>query len=99
MKVYTLTGRTRGAPLLLGFAALAVGAALLVVGIFVLAGIALVGGILGTGILAWRQLRGRRAPLPTHSQRRYGGLDPALEVFPERQAIPSPQDPSPDDQR
>jgi hypothetical protein len=90
MKVYSLTARNRPAALLLGLVVLGAGLALLLVGIALLAGVAVVGGLVGTGILAWRRLRGTREPLPPQYHRPTA-LDPALEVFPERQVIPPPQ--------
>ena len=87
MPVYTFTTRNRGASLLVGLLVLGAGAALLVLGLALLAGIAIVGGVLGTGIVLYRALRGKQAvPLdrPTH----VGDLDPSLEVFADPRAIP-----------
>ena len=62
MRVYTFTTRNRGSSLLLGLLVLGAGAALLVLGLALLAGVAIVGGLLGTGIVAYRMLRGQRSP-------------------------------------
>jgi len=79
MRVYTFTSRNRGTSLLVGLLVLGAGLGLLVLGLALLAGIAIVGGVLGAGILAYRALRGQRPP-PVE-QGATPGLDPALEVF------------------
>jgi hypothetical protein len=51
-----------------------------------LASLAVAGGVLGAGILAYRAVRGqRRAPLRGPAS--MSGLDPKLEVFPDQSAI------------
>jgi hypothetical protein len=86
MAVYSLTIRNRGIALLLGLVVLGAGAALLVVGIALLAAVAVAGGLLGLGILAYRKLRGvPTQPLGMGSET---GLDPSLEVFPEPEVLP-----------
>jgi hypothetical protein len=86
MPVYRLTVRNRAAALVLTLAVLGAGAALLVVGLALLATLAVAGGVLGAGLLAYRALRGQRgAAVPPRRSTR--GLDPALEVFPEPGAL------------
>src|SRR5688572_21291120 len=86
MPVYAFTTRNRGASLLVGLLVLGAGAALLVLGLALLAGVAIVGGLLGTGILAYRTLRGKRAT-PLERSTSVPDLDPSLEVFAEPRAI------------
>lgn len=86
MKIYSLTIRNRAAALALTLAVLGAGAALLVVGLALLAALAVAGGVLGAGILAYRALRGERTPPVRSSPRAAGQLDPALEVFPDQAA-------------
>lgn len=86
MPVYTFTSRSRGASLLVGLLVLGAGAALLVLGLALLAGVAIVGGLLGTGIIAYRALRGKPAPSLERSTS-VPDLDPSLEVFAEPRAI------------
>ena len=96
--MYSLTIRNRALAFLIGLLVLGAGAALLVVGLALLAGVAITGGLLGTGILVYRKLRGQ----PTFPPERYPveGLDPSLEVFPDRQPLARPSDSStPNDDR
>jgi uncharacterized membrane protein YebE (DUF533 family) len=90
MQVYTFSTKNRLVALLAALVALGAGAALLLVGLALLAGVAVVGGVLGTGLLAYRALRGRKAPTlgasPAGST-----LDPSLEVFPEPHRIGEPE--------
>ena len=86
MRVYTFSTRNRGTSLLVGLLVLGAGAALLVLGLALLAGVAIVGGLLGTGIIAYRALRGKPA-VPLERPTSVDGLDPSLEVFPEPRAI------------
>jgi len=86
MTTYTLTVKNRLAVIAFIALALGLGATLLVVGFALLAGLAVAGGVLGTGIAIYRRLTGRhRAVLPQTS--RNTGLDPALEVFPVPRAV------------
>ena len=64
MKVYSLTVRNRFTATLLALAVLGAGAALLVVGFALLAGLAVAGGVLGTGVMIYHRLRGTRPTLP-----------------------------------
>ena len=86
MPVYTFTTRNRGASLLVGLLVLGAGVALLMLGIALLAGVAIVGGAWGMGVIAYRALRGKRhAPLEPPPQAT--DLDPSLEVFAPPRAI------------
>ena len=86
MRVYTISTRNRGVSLLVALLVLGAGAALLVLGLALLAGVAIVGGLLGTGILAYRALRGKRNP-PLERTGDMAGLDPSLEVFTEPRVL------------
>jgi len=98
MAVYSVTIRNRAVAALVGLVVLGAGAALLVVGLALLAGVAIAGGLLGTGILAYRKLRGQ--PTFPAEQYRAETLDPSLEVFPDHQPLARPSDPStPNDDR
>ncbi len=89
----SITVRNRWLALLVGLLVLGAGAALLVVGLALLAAVALAGGALGMAILAYRKLRG----IPAHSLRTpsHSGLDPSLEVFPEHEVLPTDEVPAP----
>ena len=105
MKVYSLTVRNRALAALIGLAVLAAGAALLVIGIALLVGLAMAAGALGLGIIAWRKLRGRPARgrpapgLPPDAPRAADRLDPSLEIFPEPRALPPRPYAGPNDAR
>src|SRR5215207_1571792 len=86
MPVYTFSTRNRGASLLVGLLVLGAGVGLLVLGLALLAGIAIVGGVLGTGIIAYRAMRGQRAT-PLERSPSTTELDPSLEVFAPRRTI------------
>jgi hypothetical protein len=89
MQVYTFTTKNRVVAALAALVVLGAGAALLLVGLALLAGVAIAGGVLGAGLLAVRALRGERhAPLRASSAR--STLDPSLEVFPEPSGIAEP---------
>ena len=93
MQVYTFSTKNRVVATLAALVVLGAGAALLLVGLALLAGVAIAGGVLGAGLLAVRALRGERnAPLRESSAR--GTLDPSLEVFPSAPRIgqPGPND-------
>jgi hypothetical protein len=83
MAVHSITIRNRAAALVVTLAVLGAGAALLVVGLALLAALAVGGGVLGAGVLAFRALRGERRASAPIGRARAMGLDPALEVFPE----------------
>jgi hypothetical protein len=91
MPVYTFGTRNRFVAVLAVLVVLGAGAALLLVGLALLAGVAVAGGLLGTGLLAYRALTGKRAaPLGAPPPR--ATLDPALEVFPPRIDDAEPND-------
>jgi hypothetical protein len=86
MQVYTFSTKNRVVAILAALVVLGAGAALLLVGFALLAGVAIAGGVLGAGVLAVRALRGeRKAPLRAPSAG--SALDPSLEVFPEQPRI------------
>ena len=98
MQVYTFSTKNRVIAVLATLVVLGAGAALLLLGLALLAGVAVVGGVLGTGLVAYRLLRGeKRAPLPRSSASQ--GLDPSLEVFADERAIPSASEVQPNDDR
>ena len=98
MPVYTFSTKNRVVALLATLVILGAGAALLLLGLALLAGVAIVGGALGTGIVVYRMLRGQaRGPLPRGSA--HAGLDPSLEVFPEQPAIRDRESAGPNDDR
>lgn len=92
MRLYTFTTRNRGSSLLVGLLVLGAGLALLVLGLALLAGVAIVGGVLGTGIVAYRMLRGKLHP-PLERPSSTANLDPALEVFARPRMIEPNADP------
>jgi hypothetical protein len=97
MQVYTFSTKNRVVAILAALVVLGAGAALLLVGFALLAGVAIAGGVLGAGMLAVRALRGeRRAPLdaPSHGS----AMDPSLEVFPDQPHI-GPLEPNDDPRR
>jgi len=90
MQVYTFSTKNRVVATLAALVVLGAGAALLLVGFALLAGVAIAGGVLGAGVLAVRALRGeRKASLRTPSAG--SALDPSREVFPEQPRIGQPQ--------
>jgi hypothetical protein len=90
MQVYTFSTKNRVVATLAALVVLGAGAALLLVGFALLAGVAIAGGVLGAGMLAVRALRGeRKAPLYGPSGR--SALDPSLEVFPDQPRIAQPE--------
>lgn len=97
MQVYTFSTKNRVVAVLATLVVLGAGAALLLLGLALLAGLAVAGGVLGAGLLAYRAIRGER-PAPLRGSASMSGLDPALEVFPERGAIDAPR-PGPNEDR
>ena len=83
MPVYTFSTRNRFVALLAALVVLGAGAALLMLGLALLAGLAVAGGVIGSAVVAYRFLTGKRAPVLGETPLRRT-LDPALEVFPER---------------
>ena len=88
MQVYTFSTKNRVVAVLAALVVLGAGAALLLVGLALLAGLAVAGGVIGTGLLAYRAVRGQRNP-PLHEPSSRTTLDPSLEVFPEPRRIDS----------
>ena len=69
MQVYTFSTKSRVVATLAALVVLGAGAALLLLGLALLAGVAIAGGVLGAGVLAVRALRGeRKAPLRASSR-------------------------------
>lgn len=98
MQVYTFSTKNRVIAILATLVILGAGAALLLLGLALLAGVAVVGGVLGTGLVAYRMLRGdKRGPLPRASA--HAGLDPSLEVFSDHRALPEQSTSEPNDDR
>ena len=89
MQVYTFSTKNRVVATLAALAVLGAGAALLLFGLALLAGAAIVGGVLGAGLLAVRALRGEHR-VPLRGSSAPSALDPSLEVFPEPQRIANP---------
>jgi hypothetical protein len=82
IRVYGLDVRSRPAAIALAAVALAAGAVFVAFGIVLLLGLAVVGTVVGAGMLLVRSLtRGGRGRLERPSADRE--LDPRLEVFPE----------------
>jgi hypothetical protein len=98
MQVYTFSTKNRLVALLVTLVVLGAGAALLFLGLALLAGLAVVGGVLGAGMLAYRAIRGP-SPASLHRAPSMSGLDPTLEVFPEPRAIDAPSEPNDDRRR
>ncbi len=87
MRVYALTVRNRFLATLAVLALIGLGAAVVAVGFTVLLGLAAAGTVIGTGMSLYNRIRGRRVDaLP-----RVVGLDPRLEVFPERRVLSAPE--------
>ena len=93
MQVYTFSTKNRLVAVLAALVVLGAGAALLLVGLALLAGVAVVGGVLGAGMLAYRALRGQNQSTLRGSPP-WTTLDPSLEVFPEQRQL---SDPGPND--
>lgn len=90
MQVYTFSTKNRLVALLAALVVLGAGAALLLVGLALLAGVAVVGGVMGAGLLAYRALRGQKQSTLRGSPA-WTTLDPSLEVFPEPRQIADPE--------
>lgn len=86
MPVYTFSTKNRVVATLAALVVLGAGAALLLVGFALLAGVAVAGGVLGAGVLAVRALRGERRD-PLHAPYHGRAMDPSLEVFPDQPRI------------
>ena len=90
MQVYTFSTKNRLVAALAALVVLGAGAALLLVGLALLAGLAVAGGVIGTGVIAYRALRGKSS-VPLRGSSVTTTLDPSLEVFPEPRRIESAQ--------
>ena len=82
MRMYSLTTRHRTSGLLLGLAVLGAGVALLLVGVALLATLAVAGSVVGFGVMVYRGLRRKHQPQLGDSRSSTTILDPTLEVFP-----------------
>ncbi|MEO7085403.1 MAG: hypothetical protein ABI442_09320 [Gemmatimonadaceae bacterium] len=82
-RMYSLTVKNRVGAAVFAVAIVGLGIVFLTVGFALLAGLALVGGVLAVGFAVYNRLRGRGHALPRGF---YGaaqsGLDPSLEVRP-----------------
>jgi len=86
MRVYSLNLRNRFVATLFVLGMIGLGTAVLFVGFAVLAALAAIGAVIGTGAAIYNRLRGRTAD--SQHVIRDAQLDPSLEVFPTRGAIP-----------
>ena len=76
MPTYTFSTKNRGVPIVVSFLVVGAGLALLLLGLALLAGIAIVGGVLGAGVLLYRTIRGQR-PTPLRGSPQVSELDPS----------------------
>lgn len=88
-----MTLKNRFAATLLVLGLIGLGAAVLFVGFAVLAGLAVTGAVVGTSMSIYNRIRGRK-PEVLQPVRQAPGLDPSLEVFPQRRELPSSSDSS-----
>ena len=87
MRIHALTVRNRFLATLAILALIGLGAAVVAVGFTLLLGLAAAGTLVGAGMSVYNRIRGRSVDaLP----RSVGGLDPRLEVFPERRVLEAP---------
>jgi len=86
MQVYTFSTKNRFVAVLAALVVLGAGAALLLVGLALLAGLAVAGGVLGLGVMAYRAIRGARTGA-LRGAAAPRDLDPALEVFAEPRRV------------
>jgi len=93
VRIYSLTIKNRLTAIAVAVGVVGIGALIVFVGFALLAALTLAGAVLGTGVAAYRWLRGGRPGLP---QARDAGLDPALEVRPRAQPIAPPTEGSDD---
>ena len=82
MRMYSLTTRNRTSGLLVGLAVVGAGVALLLVGIAVLATLAVTGAVVGSGFMLYRALRRKHQPRLGDVRSSGTVLDPTREVFP-----------------
>jgi hypothetical protein len=91
MRVYALTVRNRFLATLAILALIGLGAAVVAVGFTLLLGLAAAGTLVGAGMSIYNRIRGRSVEsLP----RPVAGLDPRLQVFPERRVLQGGDAPS-----
>ena len=83
LRIYGITVRNRPAAIALAAVALAIGAVFVAFGIVLLLGLAALGTAIGTGVLLYRALTGRRGDRARRSELP-SDLDPSLEVFPSK---------------
>ena len=93
VKVIQLTIQNRAVALLLTILILVLGVTFLTVGMALLAGLAITGAVIGTGAAVYRRLRGKPDLQLGQQLSERDGLDPALEVQPERPATIAPPTP------
>lgn len=97
-KMYSITIKNRAVGLALAVGLVGVGALVLFLGFALLAAFVAAGAVLGTGLTAYRWLRG--GAKHTVPARRDGSLDPALEIHPPiRNLAPPAQTANGDDER
>src|SRR5690348_13468214 len=84
-RVIRIQPTSRAGALALGAGVVIVGGTLVVVGATILLGLGVIGATVGTGVVAWRRLTGRRgaAAASDATAARVRPLDPSLEVFPD----------------
>jgi hypothetical protein len=87
MRVYALSVRNRFIATLALLGLIGLGAAIVLVGLTLFLGLAAAGTLAGAGMSIYHRLRGR----PVESLPRTGGLDPRLEVFPDRRTLGAPE--------
>jgi hypothetical protein len=88
MRIYSLSVRNRSSGLLLALAVLGAGAALLLVGVALLATLAVAGAVVGSGVALYARLRGRNRPALGNAGLAVTAFDPALD--PVREVFPRP---------
>ena len=86
-RAYSLTIRNRAAAVVVGVAVVGLGVVFLTVGVAILAGLAVAGGLIGTGFALVRRLGGAKSDARSVVAGDRVGLDPALEIQPKRPAI------------
>jgi hypothetical protein len=89
IRIHGLNIRSRPAAIALAAAALAVGAVFVAFGVLLLLGLAVLGTVVGAGVLAFRSLTGRGTE-PLRTPHADPELDPSLEVFPPQSAAQPP---------
>jgi hypothetical protein len=101
IKIYTASSGNRASVIALALVALGAASLFFVLGLALLAGLLVVGGVLGTGFSIYNRLRGRPVELSRETTTRLpqqrDGLDPRLEVFPETRGQVGKGSPTQDD--